>query len=342
MNIDKKIQTEIRCMASTYINLDFNDQEIDAFISKAPKVIMEDFKNSIIEIVVENIRGSIVFYFNEQFSNESGGNLHRWDFFFKNFIEKPTNREFFFDYFFGLKRNILQDISDFFEMYIKVYKSFLEKENILREKFNINGEMLAIDVGIGDKHNGKSVCELIFEEGELIFKPQIVNHEILIKKSISFLNHYLDESIVYPNSVYFYDQGNTWVEKVYENTLNDEDTDAINEFYKECGLFLSVFYMLNSSDMHYENLLIKQNHPFFIDLETLVTPLIRERNEYNLNLSVLTSGMLPTPTSESRNNSVSALFSIDDSVIKNESVQIPIFTDKKGFVFKKNIWTCGQ
>lgn len=60
-----------------------------------------------------------------------------------------------------------------------------------------------------------------------------------------------------------------WQEYIkYEGKLNDKEA---KEYYYKCGQFLGLFYVLGTTDMHFENVIVHKNTPFFIDLETLVS-----------------------------------------------------------------------
>lgn len=93
----------------------------------------------------------------------------------------------------------------------------------------------------------------------------------------------------------------SWVEYIdYKESKTIED---VKNYYKRCGYFLSLFYVLGTTDLHSENIIASGEFPVFIDIETLITPrtLLNNKNLNKLNdyiddkygLSVSRIGILP-------------------------------------------------
>jgi len=80
----------------------------------------------------------------------------------------------------------------------------------------------------------------------------------------------------------------------------------LERFYKRSGMLLSLFHVLNTTDVHSDNLIAAGEHPMLVDAETLITPPLlmaeqREQNEWaemlavrKLEDSVTKSAMLPS------------------------------------------------
>lgn len=45
--------------------------------------------------------------------------------------------------------------------------------------------------------------------------------------------------------------------------------DEARRYYHRCGVYLSIFYFLNTFDIHDENIICNDQYPALIDLETL-------------------------------------------------------------------------
>src|SRR5207245_83246 len=65
-------------------------------------------------------------------------------------------------------------------------------------------------------------------------------------------------------------------------------------FYQRTGALLAVFYSLNATDLHFENLIACRDYPVPVDLETLFhPPLPGAVQSLPVADSVLNSGLLP-------------------------------------------------
>jgi type 2 lantibiotic biosynthesis protein LanM len=79
-----------------------------------------------------------------------------------------------------------------------------------------------------------------------------------------------------------------------------ESSDQVRRFYQRQGAYLALLYLLQATDLHYENLIAAGEHPVLIDLEALFRPTLFPRADggddpalAKLGDSVLLSGLLP-------------------------------------------------
>lgn len=167
------------------------------------------------------------------------------------------------------------------------------------------GSLKKLSLGKGDIHqNGRSVAVLELENGaKLLYKP----HEIAIDNQFSKLLKWLKQHI---SDVHDFRMPKSFSTKTYGFTefvthCECKSTHEVRQFYERIGELLAVLYSLNSSDIHYENIIACGEYPILIDLETLVHPQLVNKNEKaaqsayvkaqkKYNSSVTTIGMLPT------------------------------------------------
>ena len=211
------------------------------------------------------------------------------------------------------------------------------------------GEIGNVEVFKGDKHEGKSVSLVIFENGKLIYKPRyssnIVFFEKLSRYIISKSNTSKDE-----NKLLF---GNLLDRKTYSwqefiEYVPCENSYDVKKFYYRSGIFLGLFYFLNTYDMHHENIICNNGYPFIVDLETISKAIIIDLSSTtlyrDLSSSVLNSSFIPyysessvfdinmsgllSETDMSETQSEYILTESEDGDIAYEEVAAGVYVDK--------------
>ena len=137
--------------------------------------------------------------------------------------------------------------------------------------------VVKIETGLSDFHNrGRSVLALEFASGlKLIYKPKDLGLEVAFFELVSWLNDRatlprLKQMQVINRSNY------GWVE--YIEHLPLEDSAAAVRYYQRAGMLLCLLYLLSGSDFHCENIIACGEYPVAIDLEMLMSAVIRERD----------------------------------------------------------------
>ncbi|MDB9375177.1 type 2 lanthipeptide synthetase LanM [Nodularia sphaerocarpa] len=164
------------------------------------------------------------------------------------------------------------------------------------------GKLVKINRGEGDSHNnGKSVIIITFASGwQLVYKPR----SLAVDEHFQNLLLWLNQKGFQPafRTLQILDQGNYgWVEFV--NPQQCHSADAVKRFYQRQGGYLALFYALEATDFHFENLIAAGEHPVLIDLESLFHPrseiLITAADNLDREMvadSVLRVGLLPEVT----------------------------------------------
>ncbi len=126
-----------------------------------------------------------------------------------------------------------------------------------------------IKISSGDTHNGgKKVIIIEFELSKLVYKPHGMSPENMFNNMLDLLNEekQLDCRLLGVKCIDYRNYG--WQEFITEKSCSNKK--MVEDYFYRIGCFLSIFYALNCDDMHYENIIAGGEHPFFIDLETLV------------------------------------------------------------------------
>ena len=167
------------------------------------------------------------------------------------------------------------------------------------------GQVCTILNDISDYHNsGRSVIIMKFFSGfKLVYKPRNITIE---KVYFDFLDWLNKQSILLPFKILKVIDKSTygWVEFV--NYSSCQTKEEVCNYYERVGILLCWLYLLESTDLHHENLIASGEHPVLIDMETLMHPWVEEiteKNEYTenqdflayqkLRSSVIRIGLLP-------------------------------------------------
>ncbi len=130
------------------------------------------------------------------------------------------------------------------------------------------GELVEARGSLSDPHRGgRSVHILRFASGlRIVYKPKSLAVDAAFQELVRWLGERgLDPA---PRTIGVIDRGtHGWVEFVEARPCEDEDELA--RFYRRHGVLLALFFLLEGTDVHFENLIAAGEHPVPIDLETL-------------------------------------------------------------------------
>ncbi|MBI2279242.1 MAG: type 2 lantipeptide synthetase LanM [Bacteroidetes bacterium] len=268
--------------------------EIDIFFSHTKfKVILDKNKKNIINSFIkylcdnlEKLSEKTIFYefkvWESTFDNE--GVINRKE---KTnlFYEKLREIEFklhFYNEYPVLYRLIKDEIVRLKCNLIELFNRLLDDFNEIHNQFSLKEKdsVLSIDFGLGDRHNkGKTVSIINFESGKkIVYKPHSLELDVKFNFFIKHLSSELKHEIISPKTISKLDYG--WQEFIIHEKTND--TKLLQEFYYKIGVHLSVFYLLNGGDLHFENIISSLSNPMVIDIETLFQPKFNEKKDDRL------------------------------------------------------------
>lgn len=277
-----------------YSALDLENIILDLRIDLQIMLTFMILRTCILELNVERVRETLVG------SNETER--------FSSYIEKlkkPEYRIGFFSEYPVLLRSIHRKIELWIESSHELVARIIDDYSDITEYFFGNkapGLVCHISMGEGDKHKkNRSVAFVEFSsELKIVYKPRNLSVDVAFQTLIKWCNNLLEKSDpqlniykVLPKNDY------GWVEFI--STHDCRDTEQVGRFYWRQGAFLALFYLFHSSDLHFENILASGEHPVFIDLESLVHPIVNSPDSATADQSVYFSppftvsniGMLP-------------------------------------------------
>lgn len=166
-----------------------------------------------------------------------------------------------------------------------------------------------IDFELSDLHNhGKSVCLITFFGGhKLIYKPKDLRCDVLMANLTSLLH----QKSIYLNlqlSRVLLREGYGWT--TYVEQYDCLTLEQVKSHYFSSGAWLAIFYALNGSDIHEENIIASGQHPIPVDLEVMFQGFDTDIEASNaiqkarqkISSTVLGVGMLPSYGKDHLNN----------------------------------------
>lgn len=131
------------------------------------------------------------------------------------------------------------------------------------------GPLLSVDPG-GDPHRGgRSTATLTFAGGrKLIYKPRPLDLHAHFNDLVHWLN--TKTALDLRTVAVLRRPGYGWLEYIPHTPCND--LAEVRRFYHRQGALLALLYVLDGTDMHYENLIANGDQPVLVDVETLFHP----------------------------------------------------------------------
>jgi type 2 lantibiotic biosynthesis protein LanM len=138
------------------------------------------------------------------------------------------------------------------------------------------GACVDVRLGAGDSHNGQSVSMLHFASGwRLVYKPRSLSCERQFQQLLAWHNTSVAGACDLPEITLLERGTYGWME--YIQAAPCPDRAAAERFYRRQGHYLALLYVLEASDMHYENIVAAGEYPYLIDLEGLCQPQLTEQ-----------------------------------------------------------------
>lgn len=237
---------------------------------------------------------------------EGNNQREKYDFFLNKFlIDEEFIDEIMVSYPI-LLRCLLEKICSILNLFNDIYCKWKEDKEIISKKMGlINTKITHIKI-VGDTHkNGKATAKVTLSKGDIVYyKPH--------KLKISQMYHDILNQIYQKCNLSIFDyqmisiDQHGWEKGIEYKTCNS--MDEVQRFFKRMGIQIMLNYLLDSQDLHYENLIAHGEYPVFIDIEIICSNLINYRNNLSFNKkvewiiksSVLGSGILPQDSINSK------------------------------------------
>lgn len=205
-----------------------------------------------------------------------------------------------------LARESLYRIDRWVEASLEIAQRLAADHDAIRDRLAggaETGDLVEVRGSLSDPHrSGRSVHILRFASGlRLVYKPKGLAVDAAFQDLVRWLGARGLEPAL--RAIEVLDRGTYgWIEHVEAAPCHTEE--ELRRFYHRHGALLAVFFLLEGTDVHFENLIAAGEHPVPIDLETLFHPRINvpdlERPEAHpggaFYDSVLRTGLLPEKT----------------------------------------------
>lgn len=211
-----------------------------------------------------------------------------------------------------LIRKVYYDSVYLIDIYTKYHLEYEKLSKLFHFSKNVQLESF-IDSN-GDAHiNGRKVYILeLSNKKKLVYKPRDVSVEVIF---YNILNYIEGSFNIKKSSLKILDCGDHgWSE--YIRSENCNYFSEVRLYYRRIGIILFIAYILGVRDLHYENLIISGESPFFIDTENSlvysqkvdILNSAEEEAKKFLSNSVLNIGILPL--TRERMNGIKVDFSV--------------------------------
>ncbi|HFK1754529.1 TPA: type 2 lanthipeptide synthetase LanM family protein [Bacillus cereus] len=262
--------------------------------------IVKQLQNSLFIHLKDICSKSIVWDFHRRKKADGKDKEDYISYYINSFLKNKDYQQEFLQELPVLARALVEITSQAIVNTTEIFKHYSDDYWEIKNIFFPNDKNISLEYihfGLGDSHkNGKSVSILEFNnEKKVVYKPRSLNIDNSFSKFVNWINSQgLKHSIKVPRNVIGFDYG--WQEFIENQECTTKED--IEKYYYRIGTYIAIFYILETTDMHYENIISAGEHPFIIDLETLFSNRILDKNNRvypleELASSVLGSGLLP-------------------------------------------------
>lgn len=134
--------------------------------------------------------------------------------------------------------------------------------------FSSPGRVVRARCSAGDSHNGgRQVLVVTFEDATLVYKPKGLGTDLLLGEIAALVTTHVPGSLALRPSPVLTRDDHGWQAFVEHTGCTSEA--EVETYYRRMGLYLAVFFVLGTGDLHFENIIADGSQPQFIDLETL-------------------------------------------------------------------------
>jgi type 2 lantibiotic biosynthesis protein LanM len=132
------------------------------------------------------------------------------------------------------------------------------------------GALTSLEIGLSDRHDGRTVAVLGFESGpRIVYKPRDCHIDLAWRALTRWLAEREPEAAIHAPAVVAR-SGYGWVEFVTHASC--ADAGGVARGYRRYGVLVALAWLLASRDLHVDNVIAAGEHPVPIDLETLLNP----------------------------------------------------------------------
>ncbi|WP_016699813.1 type 2 lanthipeptide synthetase LanM family protein [Actinoalloteichus spitiensis] len=133
------------------------------------------------------------------------------------------------------------------------------------------GPLVRVTPGMGDRHRGgRTVAVLHFADGRrIVYKPRPVDLSLRFTRLVDWVDARVP-GLGLRAVRQLAGRGYGWAEFVEHRPC--AELTGVDRFYRRQGALLALLYLVDGTDVHYENLVAHGEHPVVVDVETLFHP----------------------------------------------------------------------
>nr|XP_061796854.1 lacticin 481/lactococcin biosynthesis protein LcnDR2-like [Nerophis lumbriciformis] len=172
---------------------------------------------------------------------------------------------------------VMRQIQNWRERSLEFLMRLTEDRRTLQERFAPRGlgRLTEVNTGYSDPHSGgRSVVVVRFDSGvRVVYKPRSLRVEEACHSLLAWTCKKGFEPAFRPLSI-LSRMNYGWMEFIEARSCENEE--QVQCFYRRLGGQLALLYLLEASDLHYENLIAHGEHPILVDLESICHPSLGE------------------------------------------------------------------
>jgi len=270
------------------------------------KVVINSIHEIVDEIAALSVRTLIfdIYELKETGMLSGDDKFARYDFYNELLKDREYIKRLFEKY--SVLENLIEEtIKKRIKLIDECLTRFDEDLDIIVDEFNLAFNILEkILISSGDTHNGgKKVVILEFDKQKIVYKPHSLSPEKMFNHLLDYINKKMQTQVPLKVLKCLNYDNYGWQEFVEYKPCNIKR--EIEDYYIRIGNYLALFYSLACDDLHYENIIASESHPYFIDLETLIKNncvkpaekvTLLELVAKEINTSVLGTMLLPCKT----------------------------------------------
>jgi len=159
----------------------------------------------------------------------------------------------------------------------------------------------SLKLGNSDAHAGGKTVAIVelelanSEPAKIVYKPRCIQSEAAMQGLLEKLTS--DKAVEFASYKVLCRDGYGYAEFIPSGKNQVESVELVEQFYKQIGGFLSIFYVLGGGDLHFENVLVANGNAFICDCETVLEVLVRDMDKLPGTVmdSVFKTGLLEWP-----------------------------------------------
>lgn len=173
--------------------------------------------------------------------------------------------------------SIISFIRDTTKYLLEFLSHLIQDKALVANQFlEADGMITDIKLSMGDRHRGTFVIKVESKFGNYFYKPRRSKLDTLFKEVIDKIGE--QDGILKMKAPKIIDQGSySWAEEIRYIPLQSRNKNE--RYYIRLGQLLAITYILNGSDLHYENIISCGEFPVAIDVETLLTSRLRFKKQ---------------------------------------------------------------